>query len=273
MYNTGMKIIDTHCHIHDPEFADRYEKPIGTIVQEALEAGVETFVCVGTSAESSRLAAIFAKKHGQYASLALHPHEVAETTEEDINTSFAVLEKLLQDDPSRVVAIGECGLDYYYHEDASIRQRQQELFRRHISLALAQNLPLIFHIRSAFADFFKILDEFRASGQEVRGVVHSFTAHAAELEGCLQRGLYIGLNGIMTFTRDEKQLEAAKQVPLERLVLETDAPFLTPKPYRGKMCELHHITLTATFLSELRHESVEDIVARTTANATHLFRL
>lgn len=268
-----MKIVDTHCHIHDPEFASRYEKPIDQIVQEARAAGVETFICVGTSAASSERAVIFARKHQQYASLALHPHEVAEKSEEEIAKEFAVLEALLQADRSRIVAIGECGLDYYYHEDDSIRQRQQALFRRHIALALAHDVPLIFHIRNAFADFFKILDEFRAEGHDIKGVVHSFTAHKEELAGCLERGLYIGLNGIMTFTRDEKQLEAAKMVPLERLVLETDAPFLTPKPYRGKMCELHHIVLTANFLSDLRDESVEDIAAHTSTNATQLFCL
>ncbi len=268
-----MKIVDTHCHIHDPEFASRYEKPIDVIIQEAYDAGIEKFICVGTSAESSEHAVQFAGKYSQYASLALHPHEVAEKTDEQIAKEFAILEGLLKSDTNRIVAIGECGLDYYYHEDTSIRERQQALFRQRVALALAHNLPLIFHIRSAFTDFFKILDEFRAQGHEIRGVVHSFTAHKAELEGCLERGLYIGLNGIMTFTRDEKQLEAATLVPLERLLLETDAPFLTPKPYRGKMCELHHIILTATFLSDLRDEPVEDLAAHTTANASQLFCL
>lgn len=268
-----MKIIDTHCHVHDPEFAAKYEKPIEQLLQEARAAGVETFICVGTSAESSKNAVTFAQKHAQYASLALHPHEVAQYTEQHIHEAFAELEALLSTKNKRIIAIGECGLDYYYHEDETIRKRQQALFRRHVTLALTHNLPLIFHIRGAFTDFFAILDEFIESGHDIKGVVHSFTAHQKELEGCLKRGLYIGLNGIMTFTKDQKQLEAAKLVPLERLVLETDAPFLTPAPYRGKMCELHHIVVTATFLSDLRGEPLELLARHTTANATSLFCL
>lgn len=268
-----MNIVDTHCHIHDPEFALKYQKPVDAIVKEAYEAGVKKFICVGTSADSSKHAVVFAKKHSQYASLALHPHEVAEKSDEDIAEEFTALEKIIKTSTERIVAIGECGLDYFYHEDAIIRSRQQALFRQHITLALQYNLPIIFHIRNAFDDFFTILDEYIAQGHTIKGVVHSFTAHKKELEGCLKRGLFIGLNGIMTFTRDEKQLEAAKMVPLNRLVLETDAPFLTPIPYRGKMCELHHIVVTANFLSDLRGESVNKLAMHTSENATTLFCL
>lgn len=266
-------VIDTHCHIHDPEFADTYEKPVSQIIQEAKDAGVHTFICVGTSADSSKKAVTFAKEWGVYASLALHPHEVAEKSENVVKTEFADVQQLAGEKHPQVVAIGECGLDYYYHSEEMVQKAQQDLFRKHLDLAVVHDLSLIFHIRNAFDDFFAIIDEYMQAGHTLRGVVHSFTGHKKELDGCLQRGFYIGLNGIMTFTRDEKQLEAAKLVPAERLVLETDAPFLTPKPYRGKMCELSHILLTASFLSDLRGETIESLAAYTTANAKLLFRL
>ena len=269
-----MTIFDSHCHIHDPEFAEKYDKPVEQIIAEAKQCGVERYICVGTSLASSKLAVDFADSHaGAYASLALHPHEVAENTTQQLATDFLGLKKVAASGNSRIVAIGECGLDYYYHQDTEVQEAQQRLFRQHIDLALAHGLPMIFHIRQAFEDFFAIIDAYQSRGARIRGVVHSFTAHQKELDGCLARGFYIGLNGIMTFTRDEHQLEAARSVPLHKLVLETDAPFLTPKPFRGKMCELKHIVETATFLSQLRGESLASIAEHTTHNAALLFGL
>ena len=140
-------------------------------------------------------------------------------------------------------------------------------------MALKHNLPLIFHIRDAFDDFFAVVDEYAAKGQKLKGVVHSFSAHMPQLQGSLKRGFYISLNGIMTFTSDPLQLQAAKAVPIDKLVLETDAPFLTPKPFRGTMCEVKQVVLTAKFLSELRSEPLELLAAKTTSNAQKLFRL
>ena len=144
-------------------------------------------------------------------------------------------------------------------------------------MATAYDLPLSFHIRddkgesselgSAFKDFFAIVDGY--SG--VRGVIHSFTATNRELQGVLDRGFYVGLNGIITFTKQAEQLEAAMSVPLERLVLETDAPFLTPEPFRGKMCKPKHVRVTAEFLAGLRSESFEKLARATTDNARKLF--
>jgi TatD DNase family protein len=151
---------------------------------------------------------------------------------------------------------------------------QQYLFRLQIELAIKYDLPLIFHIRDAqkqdeaaagqaFDDFFTIVDEY----QNIRGVVHSFSAGNDELQGVIARGLYVGLNGIMTFSKQKSQLQAAKNVPLEKLVLETDAPFLTPEPFRGRICKPEHLVQTAKFLSELRGESLEDLAKSTSANA------
>ncbi len=178
----------------------------------------------------------------------------------------------------RVVAIGETGLDYYYTH--SPKADQQEIFQFQLNLAQEHDLPVIFHVRDdpkqagagtgqAFDDFFAILSDFKG----IRGVVHSFTANTTTLDKCLGMGLYIGLNGIMTFTKDSAQLEAAKAIPLDRLLLETDAPFLTPVPFRGTICQPKHVVETAKFISTLRQESLEELAAATTRNAGELFKL
>src|ERR1044071_3598010 len=125
---------------------------------------------------------------------------------------------------------------------------------------------MIFHVRDAFDDFWSVFDNYRG----IRGVIHSFTATETELGQVIERGLYVGLNGIMTFTKNEAQLTAAKAVPLDRLVLETDAPFLAPVPFRGKVCEPAHIRVTAEFLAELRGESLDDLAFATSRNAQDL---
>lgn len=270
-----MQYFDSHAHIHDPEFYADYNAVIPKILSSAKAAGVEHFISVGTSYKSSELAVKFSKKHSiiSHAALALHPHEVATYDQARINSDFDKLAKLVDQRLPEVVAIGECGLDYYYHKQQSIRLAQQDLFRKHLDLAIKYDLPLIFHIRQAFADFFAIIDEYNGNNQKINGVVHSFSAHPEELAGCLSRGLYIGLNGIMTFTKDDRQLEAAKAVPIDKLLLETDAPFLTPKPFRGTMCEPKHVVQTAEFLAELRNEPLAKIAETTTKNARDLFRL
>ena len=128
---------------------------------------------------------------------------------------------------------------------------------------------MIFHVRDAFDDFWPIFDEYKG----IRGVIHSFTATTKELDQILTRGLFVGLNGIMTFTKDDKQLEAAKSVPLDRLVLETDTPFLTPKPFRGKINEPKNVVVIAEFLSDLRGESLKELSEATTNNSNQLFNL
>lgn len=273
--------VDTHCHIHDPEFAFKYERDIEDILHDSIDSGVEKLICVGTSLESSRLAVEFAEKHkGTYASLAIHPHEVENLTDKDLDSQMEEIDRIASTQPNRLVAIGECGLDYFYHSEPEIFERQQRLLKIHLKLAEKYNLPLIFHIRDpkervdgeigqAFADFFRIVDEY--SG--VMGVIHSFSATTKELEGIVERGFYVGLNGIMTFTNDQKQIEAAKKVPLDRLLIETDSPFLTPKPFRGTINEPKHVINITKFLSELRGESLALMAKTTTKNAKILFKL
>ena len=265
-----MTLIDTHCHIHDSEFTEKFEKSQAELVAEARDAGVSHMICVGTDAKSSQEAVYTASQFEScYASAALHPHEAANYSLEELKTAFSRIADLARSHPERFIAIGECGLDYFYHNDQETRDKQAAVLRWHIELALELNLPLIFHIRDAFHDFFTIIDEY----QGVRGVIHSFTAHEAEMRGSVDRGFYIGLNGIMTFTKDQKQLAAAQTVPIQHLVLETDAPFLTPNPFRGKVNTPRHVTYITQFLSELRGESQALLAQQTTKNAKTLFNL
>ncbi len=252
-----MDFIDTHCHIHEPD----YQLGAETALANAADAKVSRLICIGVSGEDSEAAVKFADAHAKvYAAVGLHPHDAVLGEDE--------MERLVElAARPKVVAIGECGLDYFY--DNSPRDRQQAALRYQIELALSLDKPMVFHVRQAFEDFWPIFDDY--SG--IRGVIHSFSDHLPALEAALKRGLYIGLNGIMTFTKDEQQLAAAKAVPLDRLLLETDAPYLTPAPKRGSINEPANVVLTAEFLSRLRGESIETLAEVTTGNAENLFRL
>jgi TatD DNase family protein len=167
----------------------------------------------------------------------------------------------------KVVAVGEIGLDYY--KSRTPKDTQQTALREQIEAGLPTGLPFIFHVRDGWSDFWKIFDDYK----DLTGVIHSFSSGVKQLDAALNRGLYVGLNGIMTFTKDQAQLEAAKQVPSDRLLLETDAPFLAPVPFRGQACEPSHVIATAEFLAGLRQENIGDLAAVTTANARKLFKL
>lgn len=263
-----MTLVDTHTHPH----MEGYALSQAEFRALARKAGVKQLICVGTNAADSRRAIEYAQGDmSWHASVGLHPHEAS-----DYGAQADELARLATE--NAVVAIGECGLDYYYEHSPRVRQRQALIGQ--LELAQARDLPVIFHLRNgggkaadAFSEFFEIWDEFKQEERVIRGVVHSFTASPAVLEGCLARNLYIGLNGIMTFTKDEAQLEAARQVPLKRLVLETDSPFLTPVPFRGTVNNSGHVRRVAEFLCELRGETFDVLSAATTKNAQELFRI
>lgn len=269
-------LTDTHCHIHEAlsgynlstETRKKYEKAGSpspdSFIHEAHKAGVTKLICVGTTLEDSELAVEFVQSRpGIWASIGIHPHEAQKHLGD--KTALERFAKLAA--YPKVIAIGECGLDFYYSH--SPKKEQEAVLRFQLELAQKHNLPVIFHVRSAFKEFWQIFDNF----SDVRGVIHSFSSNSDDLKQALQRGLYIGLNGITTFMKDEEQLAAIKQVPLDRLLLETDAPFLTPVPYRGKVCEPKHVRVTAEFLAKLRAETLETLAIKTNANVQKLFRV
>lgn len=250
-------LVDTHAHLHHPGLVERLPE----VLASASAAGVNKIITVGVNAADSASAIEIASAHdGVYATVGLHPHEADRLGEERVQLAD------LAGRP-QVVAIGECGLDYF--RARTDRQVQRAAFQYQIELALEHNLPMVWHVREAFSDFFEIIDAY----SEVRGIVHCFTSDQATMEKCVERGFTIALNGIMTFTKEEAQLSAARAVPLDNLVLETDCPFLAPVPMRGRTNEPAFMQLTAEFLAGLRGETVEDLSRATSHNAINLLGL
>lgn len=246
--------IDTHCHIHEVN----YPLDIGDTISRAHHAGVQQMICVGTSIQSSKEALEFALQHeNMYASIGVHPHDTKDGWEEI--ASLAPSDKL--------IAVGEIGLDYFYTH--SPREVQIEALEAQIDLALRYNLPIIFHVRDAFDDFWPIFDNFKS----IRGELHSFTDTQENMEQALKRGLFIGVNGISTFTKSPLQQQLFASVPLEKMLLETDAPFLTPVPFRGKVNEPAFVRSIAEYHADIRQIPLEEIAAKTTTNARALFAL
>lgn len=257
MMNAQPMLTDTHCHIHEEAFQGSADA-----LSRAREAGVERLICVGTDEQSSREAVVFTGQHdGVWASVGLHPHDAKSGA-----SAVTILEELLKNDQQgKVVAIGECGLDYFYTH--SPREDQIPMLETQLQLALDYGKPVIFHVREAFDDFWPIFDSFPG----LTGVLHSFTDDVSNLEQGLSRGLYVGVNGISTFTKDEKQKTMYASIPVDRLLLETDAPFLTPVPLRGKVNEPAFITHVAQHLANLQAINLEELSRATERNATQLF--
>jgi len=265
-----MKLVDTHCHIHEAvrrttsvydKWHEKGDVDPDELIADAREAGITKLVCVGTTLDDSKLAVEFVKtRENCFASIGIHPHEAETALQKGHLDAFRRLRT-----GAKVIAVGECGLDYFYTH--SPKEAQIEILKFQIEVALEQNLPLIFHVREAFSDFWPILEQY--SG--VRGVLHSFTDSTENLERAVKQGLFVGVNGIATFTKGPAQLDMYRSIPLENLVLETDAPFLTPTPYRGKINEPKYVRTTAESLAGLRGETLEELAAATTKNAQNLF--
>lgn len=261
-----MQLIDTHCHIHSPEF---FEIEQAEEVYKESANKLEAMIMVGTSLADSKDAVLFADKHPEksFASVGIHPHEAANMTKEQIASDIKQLGELAKS--SKVKAIGECGFDFFYNDKAKSIKHQTMLLEAQLQIALDLDLPLIFHIREAFEEFWPVFDNFK----NVRGVLHSFTDRQENLDKALARNLLIGINGIATFTSHDWQVEVFKNVSLKSVVLETDSPFLTPRPIRGTINKPINVTYVTNFLAELRGENAKHIITITTTNARTLFRL
>jgi TatD DNase family protein len=271
-----VELFDTHCHIQSAGssagerstrelWAKAGDTSVDDIVARAHDKGVTRMICVGCDFKDSELAIECVKnRENMWASIGIHPHEAKITLDNGLLEPFAALATR-----PKVVAVGETGLDYFYNH--SPREAQLEVLKFQMQLALDNDLPMIFHVREAFSDFWPVFDEFSTKTRPIRGVLHSFTDTQVNLEKAVSRGLYIGVNGIVTFAKVPKQQEMYRSIPLKNLVLETDAPFLTPVPYRGSICEPYHVETTANFLSDIRGEQLEELAQATTSNAQQLF--
>ncbi len=252
----GDRLVDTHAHLHFPAYAGKVDH----VLMAATEAGVGTVLTVGVNTEDSRRAADLAAAYADvWAAVGIHPHDAGEAEQ-----GMGYLRDLAG--RRKVVAIGECGLDYF--RSTTSPEEQETALRLQLGLAQEKGLPLIFHVRDAFDQFFKVLDDYPG----LPGVVHSFTAGPAELEAVLERGWYVALNGIVTFAKPGPQLDAARSLPLDRLLLETDCPFLSPVPHRGKQNEPARVADIAAFLSDLRREPISALANATSRNAARLFK-
>jgi TatD DNase family protein len=256
--------IDSHAHIEGTEFdADRE-----AVIQRALDAGVEIIVCVGdgeVAADSHAAAFRIAEEYPFiYTTVGVHPHE-ARLLDDRL---YAKLQDLSQH--PKVIAWGEIGLDYHY--DNSPGEAQREAFKRQLRMARERQLPISIHTREAEADTLAILDEeWKDSG--LGGVIHCFTGTRTFAEAAVERGFLISFSGVITFKKAEDLRETARRLPIEKLLIETDSPFLAPVPYRGRRNEPAYVVDTARAIADLRGTTVEDVGRATSENFTRLFKL
>jgi TatD DNase family protein len=262
LLQSKIMLIDTHCHLTYPGLFER----VGEVIARAKEAGVARMITVGTHVADQHKAISLAREHGAvFAALGIHPHHAGETEE----GYEAFLENALKRE-AKVVALGECGLDYHY--DFCPRLLQRGVFINQLEIARRLGVPVILHVREAHGDALAIARDFAAGATGVRLVVHCFTGTPGECEGWLEIGAYVGITGIVTYKNAEDVRASAKLVPAERLLVETDAPYLSPEPVRKvKVNEPSHVVHTAKYLAELRGVSEEELARQTTENAGRLF--
>ncbi|GIN64496.1 hydrolase TatD [Robertmurraya siralis] len=253
-------LFDTHAHLN----AEQFDEDLEEVITRAQENGVENMVIVGFDRPTITRAMELVEKYDfMYASVGWHPVDAIDMNDEDL----AWIEELSSH--PKVVAIGEMGLDYYW--DKSPREIQKEVFRKQIQLAKKVNLPIVIHNREATADIVEILKEEGAS--EVGGIMHCFSGSVEVAQECLNMNFYISLGGPVTFKNARKPKEVAEAVPLEKLLIETDCPYLAPHPYRGKRNEPGYVKLVAEQIAELKGISYEEVARITTANAKKLFAI
>lgn len=253
--------IDTHCHLYQPEFdADR-----AGLLARATAAGVRTMLCIGVDVATSRASLALATEHANiFAAIGMQPNYVAGSQPGD----FEILAELAR--RPRVAAIGETGLDRYWN-DTPIEQ-QRESFTRHIALARELNLPFIVHMRDCEADIVELLAGEYAQHGPLNGVMHSFSGGEATARECLKFGLHISFAGMVTYKKSDELRAVAKLVPDDRILIETDSPYLSPMPFRGKRNEPARVVHTAEHLAEVRGVPLSQFAAQTTANAERLFK-
>jgi TatD DNase family protein len=260
-----MPFVDSHCHIDGPEYdADRTE-----VIARARDAGVTTMLNIGTGDPHSgafERAVELSEKHREvYTAVGVHPHD-AKLYDEGAEERLVRLAR----EGSRVIAWGEIGLDYHY--DHSPRDLQREVFRRQLRLARTLNLPVVIHSREADADTIEILTE-ELRGYDRAGVMHCFGGSLAMAQSAIDLGLYISFAGNLTFKKADDLRDIAKQLPLDRLLVETDCPYLSPVPFRGKRNEPARVIETARHLAELHSKELDEIGLITNENFTKLFRV
>ena len=253
-------LIDTHVHLN----ADHYDEDLDEVIERAREAGVSHFVVIGFDNKTiDRTMELIDKYEDVYGVIGWHPVDAVDCRDEDL----ARIEKLSSH--PKIVGIGETGLDY--HWDKSPKHIQKEIFKAQIALAKRVNLPLIIHNREATGDVVEILEDEGAG--EVGGIMHAFSGSPEIADRVLKIGFMISLGGPVTFKNAKQPKEVAKYVPLDKLLIETDAPFLTPHPHRGKRNEPAYVKLVAEEIAKLRDISYEEVAKATSDNALKIYNI
>ena len=253
-------LVDSHCHLDNEQFnSDR-----DAVVERAIEAGVDRMLAIGTGDGPPDLecAIRLADRHNAlYATVGVHPHDASKSDDH----AYRTLEKLLKH--PKVLALGEIGLDYHY--DFSPRQTQRDVFIEQMRIAADARKPIVIHTREAWEDTLSLLEK-HWSPTRLPGIMHCFSGGPAEAEKCLALGFYLSFGGMVTFPKALEVQEAARNAPIDRILVETDAPYLAPVPKRGKRNEPAFVVATARKLAELRDETLEAIAAATTHNFERL---
>lgn len=251
-------IFDSHAHLDDKRFGDREE-----IIANLYDDGIKYVLNPGADRESSERAYKLAKKYDNiYGAVGTHPHDAKDFTEDDLKR----YEELSKDE--KILAIGETGLDFYY--DNSPRDIQEKVFREQLDLCIRTNLPVIIHTRDAIEETYNVLKDYEG---KVKGIIHCYSDNWENAQRFLDLGYLIGLGGVVTFKKSEATREVAKNIPIERLVLETDAPYLSPEPFRGRRNEPKYTKVVAEKIAEVRNEDVDYIIEQTFSNAMEIFGL
>lgn len=255
-----MTLVDSHCHL---DYYTKQDGELDAVVARARAAGVVRMVTIGTRvSEFDRVREIAERYDDVYCTVGIHPHEAASELDVDVERLVELTRH------PKVIGIGETGLDFYY--DHSPRDRQVEVFRTHIAAAREAGLPLIVHSRGADAETAEVLRS-SAGGGVLSGLIHCFSTTRQLSDKALEIGFLISLSGILTFKNAAELCEIAQEIPIEHLLVETDAPYLAPVPHRGKRNEPAFVTHTANHLAELRGMAPADLAAATTANFFRLF--
>lgn len=250
-------IFDTHAHYDD----SRFDEDRNELLSSLNEKGVSHVVNCGCDLKSSLTTVELSEKYDFiFAAVGVHAHEAEETTESDLTE----IEKLYEN--NKVVAVGEIGLDYHY--DFSPRERQLEVFERQLAVANKLDLPVIVHDREAHEDTMNLLKKYKP-----KGVVHCFSGSAEMAKEIVKLGMYIGIGGAVTFKNAKKPIEVVEHLPLDRLLLETDAPYMTPVPFRGQRCDSAHIAYTAEKIAEIKGIDVQELIDICNKNAKKLFNI
>ncbi|MCY7467518.1 TatD family hydrolase [Bacillus safensis] len=253
-------LFDTHAHLN----AEQYNEDLEQVIERAKSEKVEKIVVVGFDRPTiTRAMELIEEYDFIYAAIGWHPVDAIDMTDEDL----AWIKDLSQHE--KVVAIGEMGLDYYW--DKSPKDVQKEVFRRQIALAKEVNLPIVIHNRDATEDVVTILKEEGAA--EVGGIMHCFTGSLETAKACMEMNFYISFGGPVTFKNAKKPKEVVKEIPRDKLLIETDCPYLTPVPFRGKRNEPSYVKYIAEQIAELREISFEELAELTTKNAKKVFRI